>query len=53
MSWWNVAIPGGFIAIGWVLTGRAILSLSRQITALKERISFLEAKVNGMKERGE
>jgi hypothetical protein len=48
MSWAAVG-AGGLILIGWVLTARVLLTQSKELGELRERIAFLEAKVNGLK----
>lgn len=47
MSWWAASVPGGLIVIGWVLTARTLMKYSTTINDLRERITYLEAKVNG------
>lgn len=45
MTWW--ASLGGLVVIGWVLCARAIMRHAVLLSELRERIAFLEAKVNG------
>jgi hypothetical protein len=40
---------GGLVVIGWVLTARMLLGHGKLIGELRERVAFLEAKVNGLK----
>jgi hypothetical protein len=48
MSWSLVTSGiGGVVVIGWVLTARALFGHAKTIGELRERIAFLEAKVNG------
>jgi hypothetical protein len=45
VTWW--ASLSGVIVIGWVLTARMLLAHGRTISELRERVTWLEAKVNG------
>lgn len=47
MSWWQSGTLGSLVAIGWILTGRILISQSKTIGGLRERVAWLEAKVNG------
>lgn len=38
---------GGLIVLSWVVTARVLMTLSQRLGELRERVSFLEAKVNG------
>jgi hypothetical protein len=38
---------GGVIVLGWVLTARALFGHAKVIGELRERVAFLEARVNG------
>jgi hypothetical protein len=49
VSWWEVATLGGLVVIGWVLTGRVLITQSRMFGELRERVAFLEARVNGLR----
>lgn len=51
MSWWEVAPLGGLVVIGWVLTGRVLITQSRMLSELRERVAWLESKVNGLRSR--
>jgi hypothetical protein len=50
---WVAATGGGLVVIAWVLTARAIAAQAKAINRLTERIAFLEAKVNGLKQHEE
>jgi hypothetical protein len=47
VSWWAASIPGGLIAIGWVLTGRILVAQSKALTEVRERVARLEGRLNG------
>lgn len=47
MSGWEAVISGSLVVLGWIITGRVLLSQSRAISELRERVTWCEAKING------
>lgn len=51
MNWADIIVPGGAVVIGWIITARTMIILMQRVGELRERVAFLEAKVNGKGER--
>lgn len=45
MAWLDalLAVVGGLVAVGWVLTGRSLLALRNMLAEATERLARLEA----------
>ena len=44
---WPVIVSSGAIVAGWLVLGGACYRLNARLSALAERVAYLEAKTNG------